>query len=68
MLKSRAEYNRCAVLRLSSKIGEKDYKRWKKKAKQNKEKDDILKEKLRRMKIEKEKKLQESRKKGNTGK
>ena len=64
MLKSRAEYNQCAVLRLSSKIGEKDYKRWKKKAKQNKEKDDILKEKLRRMNIEKEKKLKESRKKG----
>ena len=28
LLNSRAEYNRCAIPRVSSKIGESDYKRW----------------------------------------
>ena len=44
LLNSRAEYNRCAIPRLSSKIGEKEYKRWEKEGEKEMEKEDALKE------------------------
>ena len=43
LLNSRAEYNRCAIPRLSSKIGEKEYKRWEKEGEKEMEKEDALK-------------------------
>ena len=47
LLNSRAEYNRCAVPRLTTKIGEKDYKKWERKNEEEREKEEILEEKIR---------------------
>ena len=49
LLNSRAEYNRCAIPRLSYKIGEKEYKRWEKEGEKEQEKGDALKERILRM-------------------
>ena len=54
LLNSRAEYNRCAIPRLSSKIGENDYKKWEKEGEREKEKGELLIEKIKKMKIERE--------------
>ena len=39
LLNSKSEYNRCAIPRLSSKIGEKKYRKWSADEKEEKEKD-----------------------------
>ena len=62
LLNSRAEYNRCAIPRLSSKIGEKEYKKWEEEGEREQEKEDILKEKIVQMKGERDRKQREARK------
>ena len=52
LLNSKAEYNRCAIPRLTTKIGEKLYEKWAKEEKNEKEKDDIIEEKIRNLRRE----------------
>ena len=49
LLNSKAEYNRSAVPRLTTKIGEKQYKKWEKEAEKDIEKHEELEEKIRNM-------------------
>ena len=49
LLNSKAEYNRSAVPRLTTKIGEKQYKKWEKEAEKDMEKNEQLEEKIRQM-------------------
>ena len=49
LLYSKAEYNRSAVPRLTTKIGEKQYKKWEKEAEKDIEKHEELEEKIRNM-------------------
>ena len=46
LLNSKAEYNRSAVPRLTTKIGEKQYKRWEKESEKDIEKNEELEEKI----------------------
>jgi hypothetical protein len=49
LLNSRAEYNRCAIPRITTKIGDTNYKRYEKEIEQEKEKEEKLEEKIRQM-------------------
>ena len=49
LLNSKAEYNRSAVPRLTTKIGEKQYKKWEKETEKDVEKNERLEEKIRNM-------------------
>ena len=62
LLNSRAEYNRCAIPRLSSKIGEKEFKKWEKEGEKEMEREEALKEKIVRAKQQRK---QEERKQQN---
>ena len=62
LLNSRTEYNRCAIPRLSSKIGEKEYKKWEQEGEKEQEKEEILKEKIIKMEKERDRKEREERK------
>ena len=52
LLNSRSEYNRCAVPRLTSKIGDNQYKKYEKEIEEEKEKEEILESKIRKMRKE----------------
>ena len=47
ILNAKAEYNRCALPRLTSKLGEKDLERWRKADREEQEKEASLEEKIR---------------------
>ena len=47
LLNSRAEYNRCAVPRVTAKLGDKYYKKWEKQIEDETLKENILEEKIR---------------------
>ena len=49
LLNSKAEYNRCAVPRLTTKIGENDYKKWEEKSNEENLREEALEEKIRRL-------------------
>ena len=55
LLNSRAEYNRCAVPRLTTKIGDFHYKKWEEETEKEKEKEEELEEKIRKMRKERNK-------------
>ena len=59
LLNARAKYNCCSLPRLSSKIGEQDYKRWEKESEEEKLKEDLIKEKIVRMKNNQNRERQE---------
>ena len=65
LLNSRAEYNRCAIPRLSSKIGENEFKKWEEEGEREKEREEVLKEKILKLKFEKQRRDQEERKQAN---
>ena len=52
LLNSRAEYNRCAVPRLATKIGERDFKKWEKRQEKEKEKEEQLEKNIRNLRKE----------------
>ena len=49
LLNSKAEYNRCAIPRLTTKIGERLYERWQEDGREEKKKEAILEEKIRNL-------------------
>ena len=49
LLNSKAEYNRCAVPRITTKIGEKHFKKWEKESEKEKAREEELEEKIRRL-------------------
>ena len=49
LLNSKSEYNRCAIPRLSSKIGEKEYRKWSADEKEEREKDLQIEMKVRKL-------------------
>ena len=49
ILNSRSEYNRCALPRLTTKVGENHYKRWEKDLNEEKMRDELLESKIRQM-------------------
>ena len=49
ILNSRSEYNRCSLPRLSTKLGEKEFKQWEKERDEDLEKEEILEMKIREM-------------------
>ena len=51
LLNSKSEYNRCALPRLATKIGENDYKKWEENNKEEKEKEKELENKIRELRI-----------------
>jgi hypothetical protein len=55
LLNSRAEYNLCAVPRLTTKIGDSNYNKWEEKTEKEREKEDKLEEKIRKMRKERNK-------------
>ena len=55
LLNSKSEYNRCAVPRLTTKIGENHYKKYEKEMEQDREKEEILEGKIRKMRKERNK-------------
>ena len=55
LLNSKAEYNRSAVPRLTTKIGEKQYKKWEKEAEKDIEKNEELEEKIRNLRKQRNK-------------
>ena len=52
LLNSKAEYNRCAVPRLTTKIGEKDYEKYEKNIEEERKKEEILEGKIRQLRKE----------------
>ena len=50
ILNSRAEYNRCSLPRLSTKLGEKDFKKWEEERDEDLKREEILENKIREMK------------------
>ena len=65
LLNSRAEFNRCAIPRLSSKIGERDLKKYEEEGEKEKEREEVLKDKIIQLKRAKQQKEQEERKQAN---
>ena len=59
LLNSRAEYNRCAILRLVSKMGEKEIKKWKENDSEALKKEEELETKIRNLKKQRNKKRAE---------
>ena len=52
LLNSRSEYNRCAVPRLSTKIGENEYKKWEEDNETEREREEEIESKIRKLKKE----------------
>ena len=58
ILNSKSEYNRCALPRLATKIGENDYKKWEETQQEDKEKELEMERKIRTMRMMRNKKRQ----------
>ena len=56
ILNSRAEYNRCSLPRLTTQLGDKDFKKYEKEVEDEKNEDDIVEKKIREMRKEQNKK------------
>ena len=61
LLNSKSEYNRCAIPRLTSKIGEKMYKEWREDEKMEKEEEMRIEEKIRMLRKERNRERQRER-------
>ena len=55
LLNSKSEYNRCAIPRLTSKIGEHEYKKWEEDDREEKRKEEMIEEKVRMLRKERNK-------------
>ena len=60
ILNSKAEYNRCALPRLTAKLGEKELEKWRKEDREDQERESTIEEKIRLRKKEKAKKRAEA--------
>ena len=56
ILNSKSEYNRCALPRLTTKLGEKEFEKWKKEELEDKKKEEDLEKKIRTLRKERNKK------------
>jgi hypothetical protein len=67
IMNNKAEYNRCALPRLTAKLGEKDLEKWRKEDREEMEREATLEEKIRMRKKEKAKKRGETNRRMETG-
>ena len=58
ILNSKSEYNRCALPRLATKIGENDFKKWEETQKDDKDKEIEMERKIRTMRMQRNKQRQ----------